>query len=181
VSREKHRSRQLARFIIAVCAVATCAIAGCTSDAAEDDPATPLSLRFDTASVRIVTQNDTIRLAVELAVSSEQKSTGLMERRQLPDTAGMLFVYDSVQPEDAGFWMYRTRIPLDIAYLDPTGRIRAIKHMVPCEAALPQGCPTYPPGVPFQYALEVNGGFFARRRVIVGDSVALGGALRRIR
>jgi len=32
----------------------------------------------------------------------------------------MLFVYDSTQPPDAGFWMYRTRIPLDIAFgLDP--------------------------------------------------------------
>lgn len=168
----------LSPFIIAVCAAATCAIAGCTGDAAENGPATPLSLHFDTASIRIITQNDTIRLAVERAVSSEQKSTGLMERRQLADTAGMLFVYDSVQPDDAGFWMHRTRIPLDIAYIDPARRIRAIKHMVPCESALPQGCPTYPPGVPFQYALEVNGGFFARRRVTVGDSVALGEALR---
>jgi uncharacterized membrane protein (UPF0127 family) len=101
-----------------------------------------------------------------------------MERRQLADTAGMLFVYDSVQPPDAGFWMYRTRVPLDIAYIDSAGRIRAIEHMVPCESAIPQGCPTYPPGVPYQYALEVNGGFFARRRIAVGDSVNVREALR---
>src|SRR5688572_711168 len=131
------------RLVIARCGVTALAIAGCTSDAA-DDTATSLSLHFDTAAVRIVTQTDTIRLAVELAVSPEQKSTGLMERRQLADSAGMLFVYDSVQPPDAGFWMYRTRIPLDIAYVDPTGRIRAIHHMVPCESAMPEGCPTYP-------------------------------------
>jgi len=105
----------------------------------------------------------------------------LMERRQLADTAGMLFVYDSVQPPDAGFWMYRTRIPLDIAYMDPAGRIRAIRHMAPCESAIPQACPTYPPGVPYQYALEVNGGFFARRRVAVGDSVDVGAATRATR
>jgi uncharacterized membrane protein (UPF0127 family) len=171
-------NRQLLRFTIAVCTTAACAIAGCTSDAPDDDASTALSLRFDTASVRIITQTDTVRLAVELAVSSEQKSTGLMERRQLPDTAGMLFVYDSVQPQDAGFWMHRTRLPLDIAYIDPAGRIRAIRQMVPCESVLPQGCPTYPPGVPYQYALEVNAGFFARRRVAVGDSIALGEALR---
>jgi uncharacterized protein len=136
-------------------------------------------MRFERAPVRIFTRTDTIRLAVELAVSSEQKTTGLMERRQLPDDAGMLFVYDSLQPPDAGFWMYRTRIPLDIAFLDSSGRIRAIKNMVPCETALAEGCPTYPPGAPYQYALEVSGGFFARRRVTLGDSVALGQALRR--
>jgi uncharacterized protein len=169
------------RLVSAACAAAALAIAGCTSDAPDDDAATRPSLRFDTATIHIVTRTDTIRLGVELAVSGEQKSTGLMERRQLADSAGMLFVYDSVQPPDAGFWMYRTRIPLDIAYTDPAGRIRAIEHMVPCESAIPQGCPTYPPGVPYQYALEVNGGFFARRRVTVGDSVALGEGLKSLK
>jgi uncharacterized membrane protein (UPF0127 family) len=165
-------------LVIGACTAAAFTVAGCTSDAADDAPATPSSLHFDTAAVRLITQTDTIRLAVELAVSSEQKSTGLMERRQLADSEGMLFVYDSVQPPDAGFWMYRTRIPLDIAYIDPAGRIRAIELMVPCESAIPQSCPTYPPGVPYQYALEVNGGFFARRRVTVGDAIFLGEALR---
>jgi uncharacterized protein len=104
-----------------------------------------------------------------------------MERRQLADSAGMLFVYDSVQPPDAGFWMCRTRIPLDIAYIDPAGRIRAIQQMVRCESTNPEGCPTYPPGVPYQYALEVDGGFFARRGVRVGDAIFLGNALRPLR
>jgi uncharacterized membrane protein (UPF0127 family) len=172
------QTRASSRLVIAGCAAAALAIAGCTSDAA-DDAAPRLRLHFDTAAVHIITKADTIRLTVELAVSSEQKSTGLMERRQLADTAGMLFVYDSVQPPEAGFWMYRTRIPLDIAYMDPAGRIRAIQRMVPCDGAIPQGCPTYPPGVPYQYALEVIGGLFARRRVVVGDSIFLGEAVRR--
>jgi uncharacterized membrane protein (UPF0127 family) len=169
------------RLVIAGCAAVALAIGGCASDAPDDDPAIPSTLHFDTAAVRIITKTDTISLAVEVAVSGEQKSTGLMERRQLADTAGMLFVYDSVQPPDAGFWMYRTRIPLDIAYIDPAGRIVAIEHMAPCESAIPQGCPTYPPRVPYQYALEVNGGFFARRRVLVGDSIFLGEGLRPLR
>ena len=164
--------------MIAGCTAAALAIAGCRGDAADEDAGTRPSLRFDTATVRIITQTDTIRLGVELAVSDEQKSTGLMERRQLADTAGMLFVYDSVQPPDAGFWMYRTRIPLDIAYIDSGGRIRAIRHMVPCEGRIPESCPTYPPDVPYRYALEVNGGFFARRRVVLGDSIDIGNVRR---
>ena len=164
--------------VIVACALATWAIGGCAGDSREDDAAPPPSLRFDTTVVRIVTRADTIRLAVELAVSTEQKTTGLMERRHLPDSAGMLFVYDSLQPPDAGFWMYRTRIPLDIAFIDASGRIRAIKQMAPCEAPLAEGCPSYPPGVPYQYALEVNAGFFARRGVAVGDSVGVAAASR---
>ncbi len=171
----------LSRSIIVTCVIAACAGGGCTRDASENEASPPPSLGFDTATVRIVTRTDTIRLTVELAASNEQKTTGLMERRQLPDSSGMLFVYDSVQPPDAGFWMYRTRIPLDIAFMDSAGRIRAIKQMVPCETALPEGCPGYPPGAPYQYALEVNAGFFARRHVMVGDSVAVADALRSTR
>ena len=153
-------------------------VAGCAGDERQDDTAAAVSLRFESAPLRVVTRTDTIRLVVELAASGEQKTTGLMERRKLADTAGMLFVYDSLQPPDAGFWMYRTRIPLDIAYADASGRIRSIQHMVPCESTIPQGCPTYPPGVPYQYALEVNGGFFARRGVVLGDSIGVRDVLR---
>jgi uncharacterized protein len=155
-----------------------CLLAGCGSDASDEGAVAPINLKFESAPLRIVTRTGTVPLVVELAVSGEQKSTGLMERRALADTSGMLFVYDSLQPPDAGFWMYRTRIPLDIAYADASGRIRVIQHMVPCETPIPQGCPTYPPGVPYQYALEVNGGFLARRSVAVGDSIGIAEALR---
>ncbi len=168
-----HRSILIAGWMAALCSAAACG-----SDEHQDDPAIPVNLRFESAPLHVITRTDTIRLVVELAASAEQKSTGLMERRQLADTAGMLFVYDSLQPPDAGFWMYRTRIPLDIAYADASGRIRSIQHMVPCETSIPQGCPTYPPGVPYQYALEVNGGFFARRGVAVGDSIGVRELLR---
>jgi uncharacterized membrane protein (UPF0127 family) len=172
--------RVFPRAIAAGGVTALYAIAGCTSDTSKQDTdtVTPVSLRFESAPLRVVTKSDTVRLVVELAVSAEQKSTGLMERRQLADTAGMLFVYDSLQPPDAGFWMYRTRIPLDIAFADATGRIRAIRHMVPCEARIPEGCPIYPPDVPYQYALEVADGLLARRGVAVGDSIAIAAALR---
>ena len=96
-----------------------------------------------------------------------------MERRSLADSAGMLFLYDTTQPQDAAFWMFRTRIPLDIAYIDSTGVIRNIVAMEPCTAVLMKGCPTYPAGVPFRAALEVNKGYFQRHGVALGDRVAL--------
>jgi hypothetical protein len=98
---------------------------------------------------------------------------GLMERRHLADDAGMLFVYDSTQPPDAGFWMYRTRIPLDIAFADSTGVIRSMRAMVPCPTEVAQGCPSYTPDVRYQYALEVNAGYFARHGIVVGNSLLL--------
>jgi uncharacterized membrane protein (UPF0127 family) len=148
-------------------------LVGCTAEPSTDDDAYEHAVSFDTARVRLVRQHDTLRLALQLAVSDEQKTTGLMERRRLADSAGMLFVYDSTQPADAGFWMFRTRIPLDIAFLDSAGVIRAVRSMTPCPATIAQGCPTYTPDVPYRYALEVNAGFFARHRVGIGDSMLL--------
>lgn len=95
-----------------------------------------------------------------------------MERHHLAENAGMLFLYDSTQPPEAGYWMFRTRIPLDIAYLDSAGVVRAIREMQPCQSILAQGCPSYPPNVPYRYALEVNSGFFKQHRITIG-SVAL--------
>jgi uncharacterized membrane protein (UPF0127 family) len=149
------------------------ALAGCSAEPATDDQAYENVMSFDTASVRLVGQGDTLRVALQLAVSAEQKSMGLMERRRLADDAGMLFVYDSTQPPDAGFWMYRTRIPLDIAFLDSAGVIRAVRSMTPCTATIAQGCPTYAPGVPYRFALELNAGFLTRQGIGVGDSVLL--------
>jgi uncharacterized protein len=148
-------------------------LVSCTSEPAADDDAYEHVMSFDTAHVRLARERDTLRLALELAISDEQKTMGLMERRRLADDAGMLFVYDSTQPPDAGFWMYRTRIPLDIAFLDSAGVIRALRSMTPCPTTIAQGCPSYTPDVAYRYALEVNAGFFARHGITIGHSLLL--------
>ena len=148
-----------------------CLQAACPAEAPNDDAAYENVMSFDTARVRLARGADTISLRVELAVTPTQRSMGLMERTRLADDAGMLFVYDSTQPPSGGFWMYRTRIPLDIAFVDSAGVIRAVRSMTPCPATIAAGCPTYTPDVPYRLALEVNAGFFARHRIGVGDSL----------
>jgi hypothetical protein len=145
----------------------------------EQELDSPSLLTFDTAHVRIVSRTDTIPLVVELARTSSEKTMGLMERSTLADSAGMLFIYDANQPATAGFWMFRTKIPLDIAFVDSTGVIRAIRNMVPCTTATAAQCPTYEPGVAYRAALEVGAGFFQRRRVGVGDRVILADTARK--
>lgn len=112
------------------------------------------------------------RLTVEVARTPAQRSRGLMERDSLAEDAGMLFLYPRRQPPGSGFWMFRTRIPLDIAFLDASGRIAAIHAMQPCGSANPGDCPSTQAGVPFRAALEVNAGYFAARGIGVGDCVA---------
>lgn len=128
-------------------------------------------MAFDTTVVRVATRADTVPVRVEIAASPEQRTMGLMERTSLAPDAGMLFLYDEVQPADASFWMFRTRIPLEIAFLGEDGTIRAIRDMVPCDSPVASFCPTYGAGVEFSAALEVNAGFASRTGMRVGDRV----------
>lgn len=163
----------------AIRALLLAVIAGCSSSEgapADDAPVLP----FAAARVRLISGRDTVTLLAELAETPDQRTLGLMERHHLADTAGMLFLYPGQQPATGGFWMFRTRIPLDIAFMDSLGIVQSVQHMVPCETELPQGCPAYPPGVPYRAALEVNAGYLARHRLGVGSEVVLADTTRRV-
>jgi uncharacterized membrane protein (UPF0127 family) len=141
-------------------------------DARSDENLDPV-LAFDTGTIQIETPADTFRLVVEIAESAEQKVLGLMERSTLPEASGMLFLYSELQDSASGFWMFRTRIPLDIAYLGQGGHILSILPMEPCSSPYAQSCTTYASGVPYCAALEVNRGFFSRRKITAGHRVVL--------
>jgi len=167
---------RIVRMVVPLAACLTLVAGGCERDrnAWEVDP----PVAFDTAAVLIHTSAGEVRIRAEIAESQDQRAYGLMERPSLPPEQGMLFRYTDPQPDDAGFWMYRTLIPLDIAFLDDDGQIIAIMEMEPCESPNPRLCPIYSPGEEFVAALEVNRGAFARWGVRVGDRVSVVGEAR---
>lgn len=117
-----------------------------------------------------------IPLRLEIARTDEERQRGLMDRSELAAGTGMLFTYDELRPPTHAFWMYHTRIPLDIAYLDSSDRIANIVSMKPCLSDSPARCPSYPAGVTFLSALEVNQGFFNRHGLGKGDQLLVGPA-----
>jgi uncharacterized membrane protein (UPF0127 family) len=137
--------------------------------ASRQSPIIPL----DSGVALIETAPDSFTVRVEIAETPDQTEIGLMERDALPDDEGMIFLFGEERGANAGFWMYRTRIPLDIAYLDSDGRIVAIRSMDPCGSPHPAGCAKYPPGVPYWSALEVNRGYFASRGIGVGARITV--------
>jgi uncharacterized protein len=102
---------------------------------------------------------------VEIADDQAEQRRGLMERTELAEDAGMLFVFDREEPRS--FWMRNTLIPLSIAYIASDGRIVDIQDMQPLDET------SHPSAEPAQYALEVNQGFFAERRIEVGNEVEI--------
>ncbi|QJQ95848.1 MULTISPECIES: DUF192 domain-containing protein [Halomonadaceae] len=115
------------------------------------------------------------RLEVEVAKSFAQRGRGLMDRDALDPDSGMLFLYRRPQPPRMGFWMFRTRIPLDIAFIGEDGSILNIATMAPCASSDPNHCPVTHAGVTYIAALEVNAGYFAEHGIAVGDCVVLPG------
>ena len=155
------------------------AILGCGSGEGAEATDAPV-LPFAAAQMRLVAGADTIRLLAELAETPDQHSLGLMERHHLADTAGMLFLYAAEQSASAAFWMFRTRIPLDIAFVDSLGVMRAMQRMAPCPTEFAQGCPFYPSGVPYRAALEVNAGYLAKHKLGLGSRIVLADTARRV-
>lgn len=101
---------------------------------------------------------------VELAVTSAQKSRGLMFRESLAPDAGMLFLYPEEGP--VAMWMKNTLIPLDMLFIDARGRIASLH-----EGAVPHSRMTISSAGPVIAVLEVQGGTVARLGLSVGDRV----------
>lgn len=64
------------------------------------------------------------RFAVEIADDGAERAEGLMFRKELSASAGMLFVYE--RPQGVSFWMKNTLIPLDMVFIGPDGRVNAV-------------------------------------------------------
>jgi uncharacterized protein len=100
----------------------------------------------------------------EIANTPAASERGLMYRQSMPENHGMLFVFD--KPRQANFWMKNTRIPLSIAYIDPTGKILEVKAMKPFDENI---VPSSTENVGF--ALEMNEGWFNRHNISPGQAI----------
>ena len=106
-------------------------------------------------------QLEELRLYLQLALTESEQSRGLMFREQLAADHGMLFVFD--QPGPRAFWMRNTRIKLDLAYLDKSGRIVEIHKLYPySETPVPSRSQAV------QFVIEMNRGWFQANQAGVG-------------
>jgi uncharacterized membrane protein (UPF0127 family) len=122
--------------------------------------ATPL------AAAELATTTLTIgthKLTAEVATTSAQRQTGLMNRFSLKPDHGMLFVFE--RPEPLSFWMHNTFIALSIAFISAEGTILNIEDMRP-----QTDDPHWSKGAAL-YTLEMKKGWFAERGVVAGNRV----------
>ncbi len=121
-------------------------------------------VKFTTSELAIETANGTHRFNVELAVSPEEKSRGLMYRTAMAPDAGMLFIYD--RDTVISMWMRNTLIPLDMLFIAADGRIAHIASRM-----VPRSDRTISSRIRVRAVLELNGGTVRRLGIAVGDQV----------
>jgi uncharacterized membrane protein (UPF0127 family) len=108
-------------------------------------------------------------LKVEIAANEEQRQTGLMFRPTLATDHGMLFVFE--ESAIIHIWMKNTQMPLDVVFIDQTGKIVSLlKNLPPCKQT---NCPIYPSDAPASFMLELNAGFIEQQHIRTGQQLTL--------
>jgi uncharacterized membrane protein (UPF0127 family) len=100
------------------------------------------------------------KIDAQVAATPDQRMTGLMHRKEMPQHEGMLFVFE--QPSQQCFWMKNTLLPLSAAFLADDGTIVNIAEMAP------QTLDSHCSAKPVRYVLEMNKEWFARKRLKPG-------------
>ena len=96
----------------------------------------------------------------QLATNSQQRATGLMFRKEMPASEGMLFVFE--QASEQCFWMKNTLIPLTAAFVADDGTIVNLANMKP------QTTDSHCSAKPVRYVLEMNQGWFDKKGIKAG-------------
>jgi uncharacterized membrane protein (UPF0127 family) len=147
------------RILLAAVLAAATLLPGCGSSNTTDEIGLTLVTFPDGTKV----EAETMRTDIELL-------KGLMFRESLPPNRGMLFIH----PEENIFhyWMYQTKIPLDIIWMDHDRRIVEMSlNTPPCTSTSAKDCPNYGGNFKSKFVLEVNAGIAAKNGLKVGDSL----------
>lgn len=107
------------------------------------------------------------QIDTQVAATPEQRSIGLMWRKEMPQHEGMLFVFE--QPSKQCFWMKNTLLPLTAAFVADDGTIVNLADMKP------QTLDSHCSDKPVRFVLEMNQGWFAKKNIKKGFK--LGGPL----
>jgi len=100
------------------------------------------------------------RIDAQVAQTIDQRTVGLMFRKEMPQHEGMLFVFE--HPTVQCFWMKNTLLPLAIAFIADDGTIVNIDEMKA------QTTESHCSAKPVRYVLEMNQGWFAKKGIRAG-------------
>ncbi len=108
--------------------------------------------------------NDKTKIDIEIADDDYSRQLGLMNRKDMKQNQGMLFIFD--QETMQSFWMLNTLFSLDMIFINKDNQIVTIhKNTTPLSQQ------SYPSTKPALFVLEVVGGFSDNHNIKEGDVV----------
>jgi uncharacterized membrane protein (UPF0127 family) len=116
-------------------------------------------------TIEIASKNGVHAFTVEIATTDQERQTGLMYRKELPEGRGMLF--DFGREQDVAMWMKNTYVSLDMIFIRADGRILRI-----AENTEPMSERIISSGGPVKGVLEVVAGTARKLGIAPGDRVA---------
>ena len=130
-----------------------------------------VAMNRETASVAPVTIAGEV-FTLDVARTPREHADGLSDRPGLDASGGMLFIYQADQVRT--FWMRHCLVPLDLVFLDASGRVVSW-HTMPVEPydTPPSELTRYSSGEPCRFAIELRAGTVDRLALGVGDRVDL--------
>jgi uncharacterized membrane protein (UPF0127 family) len=128
---------------------------------------------FEAVTLRITAADGSVHEScVLLAVTEADRERGLMDVDSLGGYDGMIFRFGA--PTAAQFYMFRTRLPLSVAFFDGDGAFVSARDMAPCTAAAGGDCPLYSADRRYTDALEVVQGGLAPLGIGPGTHIVVG-------
>lgn len=113
-----------------------------------------------------------VDIPVEVAETPAEKAQGLSGRESLPQSQGLLFLFDT--PLQYQFWMKDMNFPIDIIWISTDKKIVDITENVD-PGTYPK---TFNPLSPAQYVLETNALFAQTHDIKIGDILDLSNIIR---
>jgi uncharacterized protein len=121
-------------------------------------------LPLDPQPFEIVTSAGAKTYLIEIADDNNERGIGLMNRKTMPDRQGMLFDFQTTRLVQ--MWMKNTFVPLDILFIEESGRIESI-----AENTVPQSLDIVGSTDEVRFALELVAGTTKRDGIKPGDLV----------
>ncbi len=150
-------AKLLSKSIVSALAVLTFCVAATLPLAAEETfPSEPLAIQ--------TADGKTHSFTAELATTDGQRQQGLMYRKTMAPTSGMLFDFGT--DREVTMWMRNTLIPLDMLFIAKNGKIQ---HVHP--NAVPHSESIISSNGAVRYVLELNGGAAKNLGIKRGDIV----------
>lgn len=140
---------------------------GCPEpEAPPSEPRASASIPFDIeGTLSFVRGSDTLRtIDIEIADTDSARGRGLMQRDEIPDDTGMLFIFPSA--EEQAFYMANTPRSLDIQFYAADSTLLNI-----AENTTPYSLDNVFSDGPTQFVVEVPAGYSQRLGLVQGDQI----------